>query len=233
MHTIGMHSDHETRRSRPSGQPASKVELTIFVAGLILSVVAGVVGYRIVGLYGDGPFSIGFRRVTDPATGKSLLVHETRTEDGVLRRVIDERTLKEVHLDLDADGREERIHVKGADIERVERDRDGDGRVDVEEYYGPDRRLVKAGFSLAGDGVIDAWAYRNSDGQIEKIEVSTRRDGKVNRWEHYSEGQLARVEEDTDDDGRADRWSIYDAGILMKTVIDADRNGQPDAPLAP
>lgn len=232
MPAYATRGDHRSQRRKPR-QPVAKVELAIFISGLVLSVIAGAVAYRIVGLYGDGPFASGFHRVTDPKTGKSLLVHETRTETGVVRRVIEERTLKQLDLDIDADGREERIYVKGTDIERVERDRDGDGRVDVEEYYGPDRRLVKAGFSLAGDGIIDAWAYRNSDGQIEKIEVSTRRDGRVNRWEYYSDGQLARVEEDTDDNGRVDRWSIYDAGILMKTVIDADKDGQPDAPLTP
>jgi hypothetical protein len=224
--------DHRSRHRRPR-QPVPKVELAIFASGLVLSVLAGVVAYRIVGPYGDGPFSIGVRRVIDPETGKSLLVHETHTDKGVIRRVIDERTLKEIHLDVDGDGRAERVRVKGTDIERVERDRDGDGRIDVEEYYGPDRRLVKAGFSLAGDGIIDAWAYRNNAGQVEKIEVSTRRDGKVNRWEHYRDGQLARVEEDTDNDGRVDRWSIYDAGILVKTVVDVDKDGQPDAPLIP
>jgi hypothetical protein len=73
----------------------------------------------------------------------------------------------------------------------VDRDRDGDGRPDVWEYYDSEKRLVKTGFSLAGDGVMDAWAYRDDKGQLLRIEVSKRRDGKVDRWEYYDKGQLA------------------------------------------
>lgn len=202
--------------------------------GLVASVVAGVVAYQIVGLYGDGPFSIGYHRIRDPETGKSLLVHESRTAAGVIRRVIDGRTLTEVRLDVDADGIEHtRAHVKGTEITRVDRDRDGDGRIDVWEYYDAAQQLVKVGFSLPGDDVLDAWAYRNNDGQIVKIEVSTRRDGTIDRWEYYEKGQLARVEEDKDRDGRVDAWSTYDAGILMSTAVDANKDGEPDPPVNP
>ncbi len=224
------------RRHRESAArlTASKVELIIVSVGLVVAAVAGVVAYQVVGLYGDGAFSSGYRRIRDPDTGKSLLVHESRTATGVIRRVIDDGTLSEVRLDADTDGIEDtRVHVKGTEVTRVDRDRDGDGRTDVWEYYDATQQLVKAGFSLAGDGVLDAWAYRNNDGQITKIEVSTRRDGTIDRWEYYEKGQLARVEEDKDRNGRVDRWSTYEEGILMNTDVDADGNGRPDSPPGP
>lgn len=209
---------------------ATKLEWAIFIGGLVLSVIAGVIAYRIVGIYGDGPFSIGYHRMRDPQTGKSLLVHESRDASGkVIRRVIDDRTLKEVELDVDANGvAHTKAEVTGTTITRLERDRDGDGRTDAWEYYGPDGKITKIGFSLGGDGVLDAWAYRDDQGQIVKIEVSTRHDGVVDRWEYYSKGQLARAEEDSNHDGKVDRWLTYDSGILMDTAIDANGDGKPD-----
>jgi hypothetical protein len=223
---------HARRRTSGGRLIVPKIELIIVSIGLVAAVVAGVVAYQVVGPYGDGPLSIGYRRIKDPETGKSLLVHESRTSTGVLRRVIDGQTLTELQFDLHADGKREqaRVHVKGAEVTRVDRDRDGDGRSDVWEYYDAEKRLVKAGFSVAGDGIVDAWAYRDEKGQVRKIEVSTRRDGSIDRWEHYEKGQLARVEQDTDRNGRVDRWSTYDAGILIGTVVDADGDGRPDDP---
>jgi hypothetical protein len=225
------HGRRHDSRARPSS--ASKAEVLVFWGGLVLSAVAGVVAYRVVGLYGDGPFSYGYHRITEPDSGKSLLVHETRTPAGrTIRRVIDDKTLTEVDLDVDGDGRLERVHVSGENVTRVDRDADGDGRPDVTEYYNDQKQFVKAGFSLSGDGVIDAWAYRDGSGQLAKIEVSTRRDGNIDRWEFYDKGQLARVEEDRNHNGTVDHWSSYDAGILMTTVEDADGDGRPDSPIS-
>ena len=226
----GPRRPHRHSSSRP---PVSKIELAIAGVGLVLSVVAGVVAYQVVGLYGDGAFSGGYRHVRDAETGKVLLVHESRTATGIVRRVIDGTTLTEVQLDVDAGGHARtRVLVNGTDVAVVERDRDGDGRTDTWEYYDPKQKLLKVGFALAGDGVLNAWAYRGSDGEIFKVEVSTRRDGVVDRWEYYEKGQLARVDEDTNHDGRVDRWSMYDGGILMDTSTSAGGRRPPDPPSA-
>lgn len=205
------------------------VEAAIFAIGLVAAVAAGVVAYRLVGLYGDGPFASGYRRMRDPETGQSVLVHESRTGTGQLvRRVIEGRTLTQLELDVGSE--RARVHLRGTEVTRVDRDTDGDGRIDRWEYYDQAKRLVKVGFSLGGDGVLDAWAYRDEAGELAKIEVSTRRDGTVDRWEYYEKGRLARVEEDTTHDGRVDRWSYYEDGILMSTAVDADGDGRPDPP---
>ena len=225
---------HQRHRDSAARRTVSKRELIIVSVGLVAAVVAGVVAYQVVGLYGDGPFGIGYRRLRDPETGKSLLVHESHSKDGVIRRVIDGITLTEVRLDVDAQGREHtRVHVNGNEITRVDRDLDGDARVDRWEYYDSAQQLVKVGFSLLGDGVLDAWAYRDNVGQLTKIDVSTRRDGTIDRWEHYEKGQLARVEEDKDRNGRVDHWSKYEEGILMSTDVDADGDGRSDSPPGP
>ncbi len=207
------------------------LERIIFLGGLVGAVAAGVIAYRIVGIYGDGPFASGFRRIRDPETGRSVLVHESKTSKGVVRRVIEGRQLTQVEVEMG--GERARLHVRGQEVTRVDLDMDGDGKIDRWEYYDAAKQLVKVGFSLANDGVLDAWAYRDASGQLLKIEVSTRRDGTIDRWEYYEKGQLARVEEDADHDGRVDRWSTYDAGILIDTAVDLDRDGRPDPPPSP
>jgi hypothetical protein len=202
----------------------------VFTVGLMAAALSGVVAYHIVGLYGDGPFASGYRRIRDAETGTSLLVHETSSETGIVRRIIEGTTLTEVRLTSPGGKEEIRAHVSGTDITRVHRDRDGDGRIDAWEYYDADQRLAKVGFSLAGSGVLDAWAYRDEKGQITRIEVSTRRDGVVDRCEYYEHGRLVRVEEDANRDGRADRWSTYEDGILVGTAVDADGDGRPEPP---
>lgn len=172
---------HRTARSR-SLRP-STLEAALFAAGLAASVAAGVAAYQIVGLYGDGAFASGYRRTRDPETGRSRLVHEAVTRTGIVRRVIDRATLTELRLDVDADGVEERLLVTGSEVTRADRDRDGDGRTDLWEYYDTSHQLVKTGFSRAGDGFVDAWAYKDAAGQLTRIEVSTRRDGTIDRWE--------------------------------------------------
>ena len=222
------------RRHRETGsRRASRLEWLVFGVGLVASVIAGVVAYRVVGLYGDGPFASGYHRERDPETGESTLIYESRTATGVVRRVIDGSTLKALQLEVDARGTAHTIaHVNGTEVTRVDRDTDGDGRMDRWEYYDAKQQLVKVGFSVANDGVLDAWAYHGADGQLVKVEMSKRRDGVVDRWEYYEKGQLSRVDEDTDHDGKVDRWSIYDGGILMDTFTTAGGRRPPDPPPA-
>jgi hypothetical protein len=182
------------------------VEALVFAAGLAASVGAGVYGYQVVGLYGDGPFASGYHRERDPQTGESLLVHESITSQGRIRRVMDERfRLKSVAVDADGDG------------------------VSETTTAATDANIAGTGFSLAGDGVVDAWAFRNTAGQVVRVEVSTKRNGKVDRWEHYRNNLLIKVDLDTDGNGRADRWQTFESGILMDTIVDADEDGRADA----
>ena len=210
--------EHQHLRSRSSARGStSRIELYILGAGLVAAVASGIIAYQIVGPYGDGPFGGGFRRIPNPETGGSMLVHEFVYESEGVQAVVHENTgrLSELRLDADADGTQDtRAHLEGTAVVRVERDQDGDGDTDLWEYYDDAQQLEKIGFSLSGDGVLDAWAYYGQDGQLTKIEVSTARDGTVNRWEFYENGSMVRVEEDTSGDGQADRWSTYANGIL-------------------
>ena len=198
-------------------------------AGLLAAAASGVVAYRLVGPYGDGPFGAGYRRLPDPAGGGSVLVHEASYGSRAVRTVVDERTRRMSELQVDADGDgavDTRARVETDGLVRVERDLDGDGAPDRWEYYRDAQdaargRVAKVGFSLAGDAVVDAWAFYGPEGRIARVEVSTARDGVVDRWEFYEHGALVRVETDGDGDGQVDAWSAYEDGILVPSPAGA------------
>jgi hypothetical protein len=111
----------------------------------------------------------------------------------------------------------------------IRMDRNGDGRIDRWEYYGPDGTLVKVGYSRRDDGRPDAWAFEGQDGRIEGIELSSLADeGKIDRWEFHDEHGLARAEDDTDADGVVDKWEIHENGALKTAAFDENGDGKPD-----
>lgn len=185
----------------------SLLESFIVTAGLLAAAAAGVVAYGTVGLYGDGPFAGGLYREHNPATGKWMLVHESRTSQGRVRRI------------FNAD----------KELQMVVVDSNNDGQLDATVAV-TDGKVAGVGFSLSNDGVIDAWAYRDAAGALLKIEVSTRQDGKIDRWEHYANNFLTRVDLDTNRNGKVDRWQTYEEGILLETFVDANEDGKPDGP---
>ena len=110
----------------------------------------------------------------------------------------------------------------------VKRDVNHDGKVDRWDYYGPDRRFRKFGFSLQNDGQEDAWGYRGPDGTTARIESSPRRNGKIQRIEHFEHDVLVRAEDDTDDDGTIDKWESYDGPRLAMVAFDTAHRGRAD-----
>jgi hypothetical protein len=164
--------------------------------------------------------------ITAGACTKSLGGNEKRIEP-----VYDKTTgrLQLLKYDSDGDGKIDTVsYMDGALVVRIEIDKDEDGKVDRWEYYGPDQKLEKVGFSRANDGKEDAWSYAGPDGAISRIEVSTRRDGKANRFEHYEKDVLVRAEEDTDGDGTIDKWETYDGARLASVAFDTNHRGTPD-----
>jgi hypothetical protein len=143
----------------------------------------------------------------------------------------DEQTgkLRQLTLNGQKDGKPNIFsYMDGTKFVRIEIDQDEDGRIDRWEYYGPDQKLEKVGFSRARDGKVDAWAFSNPDGSVARIEVSTQRDGRANRTEFYERGALSRVEEDTNGNGRADKWETYVGGVLASAAFDTKNTGIPN-----
>ena len=119
-------------------------------------------------------------------------------------------------------------YMDGSRVLRIEIDTDHDGKIDRWEYYGPNRELVKVGYSRANDGKEDAWSYTGPDGSVNRVEISGRRDGKVSRIEHYEKNVLVAAEEDTDGDGQLDKWETYEGGHLSSIAFDTRHRGAPD-----
>src|SRR5262245_62636206 len=72
-------------------------------------------------------------------------------------------------------------YMDGTRVIRIEIDSNEDGKIDRWEYYGPNQKLEKVGFSRAQDGNEDAWTFFDASGAPERIEISTRRNHKVDR----------------------------------------------------
>ena len=145
--------------------------------------------------------------------------------------VYDKKTGKLQLLKYDANGNgtvDTWSYMDGARVVRIEIDTDEDGKIDRWEYYGPDQKIEKVGFSRSKDGKEDAWSYAGPDGSIDRIDVSTRRDGKVNRTEHYKNDVLVSAEEDSDEDGQIDKWETYDGDRLASVAFDTMHRGKPD-----
>jgi antitoxin component YwqK of YwqJK toxin-antitoxin module len=152
------------------------------------------------------------------------------TNDSV-QATYDKKTGKLSQLTVDAtkDGKPNIYsYMDGTKFVRIEIDNDEDGKIDRWEYYGPDQKLQKVGFSRANDGKVDAWAYEAPDGSIGKVEISTLRNGRVDRTELYENGVMVRAEVDSDGDGHPDKWETYANGALATVAFDTKHTGVPD-----
>jgi hypothetical protein len=108
-------------------------------------------------------------------------------------------------------------------------DANEDGKIDRWEYYGPDGKLLKVGFSRRDDGKPDAWAFQGPDGQVQRVEVSsTGDDKKIDRWEHHAGGAMVAAEADTDGDRKPDKWETYKDGAIESASFDENKDGRPD-----
>ena len=216
----------------------SNLQAPVLLAGLLASVSAGVVAWRIVGPYGDGPFGAGFRRIPAISANRPVLVRDLRGGAAPVRAIIDDETGRVSELQMGQGGgfaTVSRIYIEETGGARVPHDTDGDGITDRWDYYADLRQIERGavqrvGFSMAGDGIADAWAFHDEQGRVSRVEISTARDGVVDRWEHYSSGTLVHVEIDADRDGRVDGWETWVDGILSAVAADLDGDGLPDPP---
>jgi hypothetical protein len=133
-----------------------------------------------------------------PPTGQATPVYNRTT--GRLEQLVS---------DADANGTPDaRAYMDGVALQRIELDRNQDGKPDRWEHYAP---------SAAGASV-------GTPPAIVRAEEANGADARVTRTESYKDGVLARVEEDTDLDGRVDKWETYEDGELR--FVDLDLEGQ-------
>jgi hypothetical protein len=127
-------------------------------------------------------------------------------------------------------------HMDATRVLWVEIDQDEDGVIERWEYYGPDQKLVKVGYSTTSDGKVNAWAYRDAEGLLSRIEFGSLGQTKpgstpditIGRTEFYEHGKLVRAEEDTNSDGRVDKWETFTDAALASMAYDSRFRGAPD-----
>jgi hypothetical protein len=138
--------------------------------------------------------------------------------------------LERVEYDRNGDGKTDQIARH--DGERLptllENDDDFDGRTDTWAYYNAAGVLVKSGSSRKGGDKPDLWIYQDSAGKPTRQEYDSNGDGQPDRVELLKDGRVDQVEVDGDDDGRPDRWQKWTDGVLVFENLDTDGDGKPD-----
>lgn len=125
------------------------------------------------------------------------------------------------------------VEEKGADGQPVERnvrkeiDLNGDGDVDITQYYDAREQKARESLDQDFDGKVDSVLF------FEKgLNVRTERDvdgnGKADVWLYYEQGKLARKERDTNADGKVDNWEYWEGGQVDRIGDDLDGDGNVD-----
>jgi hypothetical protein len=138
----------------------------------------------------------------------------TPAPDGRPTPVYDSQTgrLKELISDRNGDGKAD-VHgfMDGEQVQRIEVDRNADGKTDRWEYYAP-----SASGKPGASPVLTRTEEANGPAQ------------RVTRREFYLSGAIDHVEDDTDNNGRADKWETYVGGVLTRLDLDVAGKGFPD-----
>jgi hypothetical protein len=120
--------------------------------------------------------------------------------------------LEQLVSDRDRDGRiDTRAFMDGTTVQRIEIDRNADGKPDRWEHYHTAAR-----------------ARARSEVEIERVEEANGSDERITRRAFYERGTVVRVEEDINDDGRIDKWEHYANGQLVRVELDLKGAGFPD-----
>jgi hypothetical protein len=126
--------------------------------------------------------------------------------------------------DFDGDGNvDERVILAGDRIDRVEYDRNADGKVDRIVYYAPDRLPDHAEFDSDFDGRFEG---RERYEENEPVEWTEDRDGDgvIEIRAVYANGILSK-EETFDKDARITRTILFRGGVPVSGEFDSDGDG--------
>lgn len=140
------------------------------------------------------------------------------------------RQLQRLDWDSDGDGRvEQRTYFVNGTATRTEVDVDRDDRVDRWEYVDATAKVVLVGSSSANDGIEDTWIWTvDASGEV-RIDRAQYRDRVIDRREFLRQDALIRAEEDANRDGSIDKWEMWNDGELNEAAFDTRlTTGRPD-----
>lgn len=126
--------------------------------------------------------------------------------------------------DFDGDGRvDERVILAGGRVDRIESDRNRDGRIDHVVHYGPDRTIDGAEYDDDFDGRLEG-RTRYDDNLPVEWTVDLDGDGVVELRATYERGVVAK-EETFDRNARIVRIIRYRGGVPASGEFDSDGDG--------
>lgn len=126
--------------------------------------------------------------------------------------------------DFDGDGNaDERVILAGDRIDRIEYDRNDDGKVDRIVHYAPDHLPDHAEFDRDFDGRFEG-QVRYADDEPAEWTVDRDGDGVVDVREVYTDGVIAK-EENFDKDARITRTIEFRDGVPVSGEFDSDGDG--------
>jgi len=142
--------------------------------------------------------------------------------------------LTEVKVDLNGDGSVDvaNYYRERADAPRLlmrkETDLNRDGKVDVRTTFDDGGLRVREEMDGDFDGRAD-WVDHYIGGKRTYSEADTNFDGTFDTFRYYEAGKCRRKERDTNGDGRVDLWEYLDeSGVVVKTGKDLDGDGNMD-----
>jgi hypothetical protein len=135
--------------------------------------------------------------------------------------------LRLLEVDSNGNGVMDRFqHYEGAEMKRVEGDLDGDGQIDIKDYYDKGRRRRQE--RLGPDGQVRQRAIFDEADNPLSVSQDTTTDGRLDTEWQYKRGEIVTARRDTDGDGRADIWNAYEEDETVRIQLDRDGDGQPD-----
>lgn len=103
-------------------------------------------------------------------------------------------------------------------------DYDGDGRIDERWYFAGDR-FDRIETDRNRDGRIDQIVRYLASGNIDSIESDDDFDGRLERTDAFHDGQPHTLTTDRDGDGKTDFRSLYESGVVARDEW-LDRSGR-------
>jgi hypothetical protein len=144
---------------------------------------------------------------------------------------------KVTELDLNRDFKPDvwtyTVKEKGPDGQERERrvrkeiDFNGDGRVDITQYFNERDEKVREAMDQDFDGKVDSVLFYEKGVNV-RTERDVDGDGRSDVWLFYEKGKLARKERDTNNDGRVDNWEYWENGQVDRIGDDLDSDGNVD-----
>jgi EF hand len=110
--------------------------------------------------------------------------------------------------DLNGDGKVDMVEWFNESGEKVREtlDLDFDGKVDDTLFFEKGKK-IRTEKDLDGDGRIDTWSFYDGEQKLVRKERDVKGSGKVDYWEYWENGSIDRIGEDLDGDGAVDRWT--------------------------